>query len=252
MTMTCPAGKRSRIRVGRLISLMLALPVLWGAGHVAAYGEISCLVEPGRQAHLSTQIPGIVDSILVQPGQQVRRGDVLFRLKRDVELASLELELARAEYAERRFQRSRRLLESNLMSESERDELETELALARRQVNLVRARLRQMETRAPFEGLVTHRHVEEGEYVDAITVLEIVQLDVLRVRAVLPFSQVGRLAKGDTVKVALMGPVNDQTHARVEHVDPMIDPSSGTFVVTLVIENPPAAIVPGINCGLLP
>ena len=38
------------------------------------YGELSCLVEPGRQALLSSQVPGVIETIQVEPGDRVAAG----------------------------------------------------------------------------------------------------------------------------------------------------------------------------------
>lgn len=136
-----------------------------GAGTGAGdswFGELSCLVEPGRQALLSSQVPGVIETIQVEPGDRVAAGDTLFTLKRDVELASVALERARADYAERRVQRNQRMIERGMLSDSERDEIDTEMRLARMQVNLANARLEQMTHRAPFAGLITQRVAEEG------------------------------------------------------------------------------------------
>ncbi|PMR72719.1 efflux RND transporter periplasmic adaptor subunit [Billgrantia endophytica] len=214
------------------------------------FGEISCLVEPGRQATLSTQIPGVIAELLVRAGDDVEAGQELFRQAQDVERASMSLEGARAEYAGRRLQRNQRLIEQGMLSDSERDELDTELRLARMQVNLANAQLGQRSTTAPFSGLVTRLYAEEGEYIDATPVLDLVQLDPLRIEAVLPLTAYGRLAVGDTLGVRLHAPAERDVGADVERIDGVIDVSSGTFGVGLVLDNPEDDIPAGINCSL--
>ncbi len=213
-------------------------------------GEISCLVEPGRQATLSTQVPGVLSSIEVAPGAYVSRGDTLFVLRREAEQASVALENARADYASRRVQRNQRMIERGMLSESERDEIDTELRLARMQVKLANARLNQMTTQAPFDGFIVQRHAEEGEYIDATPVLDIVQLDPLRIEAVLPLISYGAIEAGDSIGVALHAPANRDVTARVERVDRVIDASSATFAIGLTLDNPDGDIPAGINCRL--
>ncbi|MBA2777289.1 efflux RND transporter periplasmic adaptor subunit [Billgrantia kenyensis] len=241
--------------VGVLSSLVL-LAGLWGGGVLAqengaaGFGELSCLVEPGRQATLSSQVPGVIEAIQVEPGDRVEPGDTLFTLRRDVELASVALERARADYAERRVQRNQRMIERGMLSESERDEIDTDMRLASMQVNLANARLEQMTHRAPFAGLITQRLAEEGEYIDATPVLELVQLDPLRIEAVMPLTAFGAVAAGDTLEVSLLAPAGREVTAQVQRVDSVIDASSGTFGVGLVLENPEGRIPAGINCRL--
>lgn len=243
----------------RSVMVPLALATgLWGSGAMAqdvveyGLGELSCLVEPGRQATLSSQVPGVIDAIQVEPGDMVGDGDTLFTLKRDVELASVALERARSDYAERRVQRNQRMIERGMLSESERDEIDTELRLARMQVNLANSRLEQMTHRAPFAGLITQRLAEEGEYIDATPVLELVQLDPLRIEAVMPLTAYGTIEVGHSLTVALQAPEEREVTALVQRVDRVIDASSGTFAVGLTLENPEGTIPAGINCRLGP
>ncbi|MGQ4879964.1 efflux RND transporter periplasmic adaptor subunit [Billgrantia sp. LNSP4103-1] len=244
----------------RSVTLLCVTAALGSAAHQAqaqdvvelGFGELSCLVEPGRQATLSSQVPGVIERIEVEPGDRVEAGDTLFSLKRDVEQASVALERARADYAERRVQRNQRMVERGMLSESERDEIDTELRLARMQVNLVNARLEQMSQRAPFTGLVTQRLAEEGEYIDATPVLELVQLDPLRVEAVMSLTAYGAIQVGDSLRVELLAPEEREVTARVARVDRVIDASSGTFGVGLTLENPAGDIPAGINCRLKP
>ncbi|SDJ36356.1 efflux RND transporter periplasmic adaptor subunit [Billgrantia gudaonensis] len=241
-------------------ALLVALSVSVIAGPVQAqqdggaeektFDEISCLVEPGREATLSSHTPGVIDEILVEPGERVEAGDRLFALKRDVERANLELERARVDYASRQLQRNQRLIERGMLSDSERDEIDTELRLARLQANLGEARLDDMVAEAPFSGMVARQQAEEGEYIDATPVLDIVQLDPLRVEAILRLEAYGHIAVGDELEVALLEPVNETVVAEVDNVDGVIDPTSGTFAVELVFANPRGEWPAGINCRL--
>lgn len=215
------------------------------------FGELSCLVEPGRQATLSSQVPGVIENILVEPGDQVDVGDTLFSLKHDVELASVALERARAAYAERRVQRNQRMADRGMLSESERDEIDTEMRLARMQVNLANARLEQMEHRAPFAGFIAERLAEEGEYIDATPVLELVQLDPLRIEAIMPLTAYGAIELGDTLAVELLAPIDRVVRAEVMRVDRSIDASSNTFAVGMRLDNSEGEVPAGINCRFI-
>lgn len=243
-------------RLGRALLWGTLLVTLWsGAVHATVpeegFGEISCLLEPGRHARLSSQVPGIIATMAVKPGSRVKRGETLFVLRRELEQVSLELETTRDAYVQRRFDRSHRLIENNILSDSERDEMITELALTRMQLALARARFVQMETQAPFDGLISQIHAEEGEYVDASPVLELIQLHPLRVETVLPHTEYGRVRPGDRIELYINAPLDQTVIGRVEYVDTVIDASSATFGVRLLINNPDRKLMPGVGCSLL-
>ncbi|SES23680.1 RND family efflux transporter, MFP subunit [Vreelandella subterranea] len=219
-------------------------------GETLGIEDVSCLVEPSRLATLSSQLPGIVDAIQVAPGESVERGDTLFTLKREVEQASRRLEAARGDYASRRLQRNQRMIEQGMLSDSEVDELTTDLRLAQLQGELASAQLDQRTSQAPFSGMITQQHAEEGEYIDATPVLELAQLNPLKIEAVLPLAAYGAVSVGDVLEVELASPVDRSYSAEVFQVDSIIDASSGTFIIQLILDNPDDEIPAGINCRL--
>lgn len=215
------------------------------------FEETSCLVKPGREATLSSHSPGVIDEILVEPGEDVQEGDRLFTLKRDVERSSLTLERERVDYASRALKRNERLIEQGMLSDSERDEIVTELSLAQRQAAHAEARLEDRVAKAPFSGRVISLEAEEGEYIDATPVMSLAQLDPLRIELVLPVAAYGRISEGDTLDVALESPVDDEIVAEVEWIDSVIDATSGTFLVEMRFPNSDSSVPAGINCRLL-
>ncbi|NOG32689.1 efflux RND transporter periplasmic adaptor subunit [Halomonas sp. TBZ9] len=213
----------------------------------ASTEAVSCLVGPSRFAVLSSGVPGLLSTIDVQRGEEVERGQLLFSLTTDVEEASLALESARVAFAQRTLQRNQRLIERGILSESERDEIDTELSVARLQANLAEARIANRLIQAPFSGIVASLDSEEGEYIDNTPVMQLMQINPLEIELVLPLSAFGQLSVGETVDVDLTEPVSRTMSAEVTNVD-RFDPSSGTFVVYLDLDNSDYIIPPGINC----
>src|SRR5688572_3167760 len=72
---------------------MLCLPV---AGAWAAQ-SLGCLIEPDRIAEVGSPVIGVIESIHVERGDRVRRGQVLATLRADVERASVGVATTRAQ-----------------------------------------------------------------------------------------------------------------------------------------------------------
>lgn len=211
---------------------------------------ISCLVNPGRSSIISSQVPGMIDEIRVDSGERVDSGDTLYTLKREVEQASLELEKARAQYALRTLQRNQRLIERDILSESEKDQIDTELSLARLQANQAQAQLNEMIGEAPFDGVIARVESEEGEFIDNTPILELVQLDPLRIDLVMPLEAFDQYEIGNRLDIRLAAPVEETVSAEIERIDRVIDPSSNTFGIRLRLDNPDGMFPAGINCRL--
>lgn len=229
---------------------LISLPALGIAQENNDIEATSCLVDPGRSSTMSSEVPGIIDEIRVDSGDRVEKGDTLFTLKRDVEEASLELENTRAQYARRTLQRNQRLIEKGILSESERDQISTELSLARLQANQAQAQLNEMVGEAPFDGVIASVESEEGEFIDNAPILELVQLDPLRIDLVMPLEAFNRYEIGDELDIHLAAPVEKAVSAEIERIDSVIDPSSGTFGIRLRIDNHADEYPAGISCRL--
>lgn len=118
---------------------------------------------------LTTRVSGVVDTVLVKRGQQVKKGTVLLRLddavlRARVDEASAELARAEADAAEARrdFDRAQELYTRTVSSTSELDQATTRQARAQADVGVARARLdiaqknlADAELKAPFDARVT-------------------------------------------------------------------------------------------------
>lgn len=118
---------------------------------------------------LTTRVSGVVESVLVKPGQQVRKGAVLLRLDATVLRARFDeaaAELARAEAdeadARRDLDRAQELFDRTVSSTSELDAAKTRHARAQAAVDAAKARrviaqknLDDAELKAPFDARVS-------------------------------------------------------------------------------------------------
>lgn len=118
---------------------------------------------------LTTRVSGVVEEVLVKPGQSVRKGDVLLRLERTVLRARLDeamAEFARAqadeEDARRDLERAQELYERTVSSTSELDaaklrrvRAEAGRSAAQARQVVARKNLEDAELRAPRDGVVS-------------------------------------------------------------------------------------------------
>jgi len=138
------------------------------------YGKI----EPaGREVFVASPVTRKVVAIYVREGETVKRGQKLLWLQNDVESAQLQVALAKAESMRRALAISRDILKrkESLYSKDADTEyaftqakLQVELdlsnlALAEKEVNLVRAQLELLELRSPVDGILYKFDVRLGE-----------------------------------------------------------------------------------------
>jgi RND family efflux transporter MFP subunit len=141
-------------------------------GAMALAGFCLVAVNPlwaADKVELTTRVSGVVDEVLVKPGQRVKRGAVLLRLEKTILQARLDeaaAELARAQAdeadAKRELDRAKELFARTVSSTTELDAAALRYARAQaalagthaRQV-IAQKNLRDAELRAPFDGVVS-------------------------------------------------------------------------------------------------
>lgn len=203
-------------------------------------------VESEAQADLFPQAPGTVLEVRRDEGDVVRRGDVLAV----VENPSLDASASRtrADLAK---------LESDLQSlealHSQGAISDRELADFRHNVEVARVSAREAgrsygHTRisAPFDGVVAVREVRVGEYASSgQRAFQVVDMDRLRVVASLPEREVSKVHLGQPARLTAAYDPDCVATAEVVRISPVIDPTSGTFRVTLDIDPDQDVLRPG-------
>lgn len=254
--------------------LPLLIAILASPAHAA---PLVCLMQPSRIAELGTSSPGVIESLTVDRGDSVRRGQVVALLRSDVERAVLGVAQSKAQadadvraaqaaadFARQKFARSEDLFKKQFISEQALDQVRTEtqlavqkLAQAReqrgiwdRERDLARSQLAQRTLVSPFDGVVAERHVALGERVEDRAVMRIVALNPLHVEAMAPAARFGTLRPGMTAQVQPDLPGAAPVTATIKQVDRLIDGATNTFRIRLVLPNPDASLPAGARCKL--
>ncbi|WP_026288854.1 efflux RND transporter periplasmic adaptor subunit [Thioalkalivibrio sp. AKL17] len=102
---------------------------------------------------------------------------------------------------------------------------------ARARVEELDVALEDTRSRAPFDGVIMHKHVEQGDTVQpGHPLVTFGHLDYLRVEAAVPVRLVRQLDVGDIVPVTLDGHA-EEVSARVSRIFPLADPQRHTVTV---------------------
>jgi RND family efflux transporter MFP subunit len=236
---------------------------------------VGCLIGPERVADIGTAVTGVVAKMLVDRGDDIRKGAPLIVLESEIEQAGLKAAKARSaidadvraaeanlELASQKYKRAASLVDEGFVTpqaveqaRAERDVAVQKLAQARGQrvvqeqeLGVVRAQLGQRTLYAPFDGVVAERFVNAGERAEDKPLLRVAMLDPLRVELVMPASRWGSVRSGEHIGVLPELPGASTLLARVTHVDRIIDAASNTFRVRLSLPNPGHRVPAGARC----
>lgn len=228
----------------------LALVML--AAPMASYSadQYECILEPKMTVNLGSASEGLLEEVLVDRGDRIRKGQVLARLTSGVEKANVELSRARLEFSSRKSSRNDELASKELIAAIDKDEMETETRINQHALQKDEEMLRMRHVTSPLDGVVIERTLSPGEQVrqDKGKIMTIAQIDPLSVEVVIPASQYGSVKVGMMAEIYPEAPVKGSYPARVTVVDRVIDAASSTFGVRLELPNPDYKIPAGFKC----
>ena len=239
--------------------------------------DYACLIEPNQVLKLAAPVQGVVQTINVDRGDRVTKGQLVAQLDSEVEAANLQIAKLRAtndteiaanqaklDYLSRKVSRNEKLRSSTeYVSLSQVDEAasdarvaaaqlhESQLNLGQAKLEAVRAegQLHQRQIFSPVDGIVTERTLGQGEYLnDQSHILTIAEMNPLRIETFLPISVYGHVKIGDVADILPEDPVGGVYQAKVSVVDSVFDAASSTIGVRLALPNPDLALPAGIHC----
>jgi len=124
---------------------------------------------------------------------------------------------------------------------------EAAIAQAEASARAASVQLAKHTVRAPISGLIAARHVDRGEGALAgAPVMRIVDIDPIRVDAVVNEMDVDRIAVGDCGVVTFDGLSDREFVGTVREITPQASRNSRNFVARIEVANPGGAIKPGM------
>lgn len=211
-----------------------------------------------QSGQVTAQVAGPVEEVLVTVGDRVRRGDVLARIERAwltatrddraaaVEQFEAQVTSARASAAMssqdlRRLERLRQSAAFNqarfedarqeyARAQAEISRAQAQLASAEAQLVISATNLERSEVRAPYDGVITRRHTEAGDYLGiGAPVVDMVDDTSIEIEADVPYDRLSGLTPGRTVSVTF--PDGAEETAAVRAIIPVENPLTRTQAV---------------------
>lgn len=236
------------LRFPALIGAMMAATAA-GAQQQPVPDPLTCLVEPARVSEIGSDHIGLVHAVNVRRADRVRQGDILVELDPAVIRAEMAVNQVSIDSLRARLARTENLAQRQLIPADEIEQMRTDLKLA--EATLARTRIALDRTRivAPFDGVVADVMVAEGELTGSEPLIRLAATTELKVEMVFVDAAFGRIAVGQPVTLNL--PLIGRTvTAKIDAIDPFLDPASNTFLVSARFGNADGAVPAGIGCAV--
>lgn len=119
-----------------------------------------------RHIELRALERGYLQTISVDEGQFVKKGQKMFQIMPNVYQAELSKSQAEAEAVGIEYKNTKLLSDSNIVSPNELAFAKAKLSKANAEVSMARTHLGFTTISAPFDGIIDHFHVREGSLLD--------------------------------------------------------------------------------------
>jgi len=140
------------------------------------FNNYVCQINAHQHIELRALEKGYLQEILIDEGQFVKKGQLLFKIQRTIYEAEVEIAEAEVETAKIEYFNTKALADSDIVSKSELALAAANLAKSKAELKLKQTHLNFTEIRAPFDGIVGRFEdvrlgslLDEGEFLTTLS-----------------------------------------------------------------------------------
>lgn len=216
-------------------------PQLLASGSLRAY----------RGVELSTEVNGIIKSVFVKSGMDVKEGTLLMSLVQDADLAQLHALQAQADLAKVVNERDRQQLAIEAISKNAYDSSSADYKAKAAQVEQQAALVAKKNLKAPFSGRVGIVSTNPGQFINSgDKILTLQTIDPVFVDFTLPQNVAAQIKKDQVVNVVSDGFGNQIFKGKITAVSPKVDSNTRNIQVEALVSNPDKKLLPGMFASL--
>lgn len=238
---------------------------------IVVSAQASGAIQPDTTVEVKTRASGEVLDILVQTGEDVKRGQLLMRIdprqpRNSVDQAQAQLDVAKAqlEIAKTQLDRSQELLKAQTITQQEYEA--ALLAHANAKAAVVRTRidvennqisLEDTDVRAPIAGVIIQKGVERGQQVASATsnvgggtvLMKMADMSLVQVRTLVDETDIGKIRAGLPATITVDAYPNRPFQGTVLKIEPQAEVQQNVtmFPVLVRIDNRDGLLRTGMN-----
>jgi len=207
-------------------------------GTISDYILLSANLETEEMADVYSRVQGIVEHVYVSEGNMVKRGQVMLALEAE-EYALFE-EKARLNYLKQKsdFERLENMYKKELLSKEQFEQAKFSTDALKIDWDQAKLNLSYTKITSPINGVVGDRFVKQGERIQpANRLFTVINTNEVIAVVYVPEKQIRNIRIGQLAYLTSDNLDMKQFPGKIKRVSPVVDPSSGTFKVTIGVRN---------------
>jgi len=203
-------------------------------------------VEPYQKARIGAQMSGTIEKIYVKEGDFVKEGQLLVQMNtQQLTQAKIQFELAESDY-----KRMKSLFEAGSIPEQQLERAKANYESAKASYELV---LSNTQIRAPFDGIVTEKLMNEGEVFTLVpigggspVIITLMRMDLVKIKLSIAEKDFPFIKLNQPAEVIVDVYPNRVFTGKVIQKNPAVSSTTRTFMVEIEVPNRDLLLRPGM------
>lgn len=204
-------------------------------------------IEAWKELELMAKVGGSVTEVLVEEGDEVKKGEILARIDDTdyaiaVQRAEAAYKLAKADY-----RRDKAIFSKDVIPEAQLDARETSMLTAKADLDNARLQLSRCTIEAPTDGVVRRLDAKEGLLLGVGDPIgQLLRIDKVKAVIGIPESDVAEVRRLEEIDVTLPALDNQVITGKIHFLSPSPDTAARLYKLEIELDNPSRAILPGM------
>jgi RND family efflux transporter MFP subunit len=216
-------------------------------GDISAYYSNTATLEAVEEATVVSKVRGIVQQIMVEEGDDIRKGQVIAKIESDQYRIEAERAKATMDRLYNDFQRNKELFDKKLISAEVYENSRFEYESQKSAHELAMLNYEYTSIKSPISGVISERYVKVGNMIGTDQqVVKVTDFDPIQAILYIPEHERYKIRKGQLAELQADAVPNQMFTGQVERISPTIDPQTGTFKVTIYLNDESDLLRPGM------
>ncbi len=216
-------------------------------GDISAYYSNTATLEAEQEATVVSKVRGIIEELYVEEGDMVQAGQVIAEIEDDQYQIEVDRAKATLDRLYNDFQRNKELFERDLIAAETFQNSQFEYESQKATYDLAKLNLEYTSVRSPISGVISERFVKEGNMIGTDQQMYRVT-DFTPLQAILhiPEHEMAKIRKDQRAELRVDALPNQTFVGHVERISPVVDSQTGTFKVTVYVDETKDMLRPGM------
>tara|TARA_R110002124_G_scaffold273815_1_gene443389 strand:+ start:1849 stop:2877 length:1029 start_codon:yes stop_codon:yes gene_type:complete len=193
-------------------------------------------VMPNREVTLRAETNGRVNSIILQEGVTVKRGEAILNLNQNGRKEKLAKAISKTKEEQHKYSAAKKLYQKGHIAKTSIDEAYVALKTAESEEKQIRLEIEKTTIVAPFDGIIDKQQIEVGDYLSVgDQILTIVDNNPLIVSVQVSQHDISTIYNNQKVEVKFL--TGQKKSGEISFIAPRADQATRTFRVEIKVQN---------------